>query len=379
MICKQCNNNVPNDSEYCQFCGSAIEKLKKETTNVSEVDKGYSYLELKRWKKAIEVFDSAIVNDNDKARSYIGKLLAKFKCMDLEELTHKRKNLAKFGDFKLAVKYADEEYKNKLKECYKLSNKKRKAKIRKEVIGISVTATFLLVVSSLTYFVFIPFGRNLYYKELLAQGKTEKAVESYTNSIWFEYENKAKELFYDSGVSFVEEKDYKNAQICFDNIRYYKDSYEYWCYSKAKYLWSHKDLEAYDYFVMCKDFLDSSKILETDEYFATINKLQGTWEKAESTIKPKKNQETYNTDYGEWDLSKFHSSNIIGNYDLALPDSMTIDGINVYRDNGYGNYKLVLIGGVINIENIKNDFDGEVILYQDAKTFEHLNYKWNKQ
>ena len=26
MICKQCNNNVPNDSDYCPFCGNVVEK-----------------------------------------------------------------------------------------------------------------------------------------------------------------------------------------------------------------------------------------------------------------------------------------------------------------------------------------------------------------
>ena len=126
MICKQCNNNVPNDSEYCPFCGNIVEKeLPQANTNtISDIDKGYTYLELKEWKKAKEVFDFAIVNNDNKAKAYIGRLLAKLKLSDLVSLSSVNKKLTKFDDFKMAIKYADDNYKDKLiyftgeKICY---------------------------------------------------------------------------------------------------------------------------------------------------------------------------------------------------------------------------------------------------------------------
>lgn len=280
MICKHCSNNVPSDSEYCPFCGNNIEKSIVKTTSVSEIDKGYTYLEMKEWQKAKEIFDFAIVNNDNKSRAYIGRLLVKLKLTDLESLSKLNKKLTTFDDFKLAVKYADEDYKTDLKKCY-LSveqNYQRKSKTKKKFIISTISCISAILILVLSYFVFIPLGRYSYYDKLLSDGNIEKAIKSYSNSNWFEYDEKVKELFYNTGVLLVENKDYKNAELCFNSTSNLKDSKKYSTYCKAQILLANNDLESYCYFNKCRNFLDSNTILETNEYLVLINKLQGTWE-----------------------------------------------------------------------------------------------------
>ena len=72
-------------------------------------------------------------------------------------------------------------------------------------------------------------------------------------------------------------KDYKNAEICFEIIKNYSDSKNYYNYSKAQNLLANNDLESYNYFTDLGDFLDSKEILNTNKYFVMVNKLQGEW------------------------------------------------------------------------------------------------------
>ncbi len=119
----KCNKELPVGSDFCQYCGNQIEKEitvqeefeipknefadREENKKIlkneySKVDKGYKLLELKRWRKATELFESSIVSNQNVSKAYIGKLLAKFKLSDLESLASKSKNLNKYYDFKLA-------------------------------------------------------------------------------------------------------------------------------------------------------------------------------------------------------------------------------------------------------------------------------------
>lgn len=47
MICKNCNSETPNDSEYCSFCGNVVQNVILAGVS-SDLSKGYTYLELKR-------------------------------------------------------------------------------------------------------------------------------------------------------------------------------------------------------------------------------------------------------------------------------------------------------------------------------------------
>lgn len=241
---------------------------------------GYLLLEDGEWEKAKELFDFAIMNNDNKARAYIGRLLAKLKLSNLESLASVNKKLIKFDDFNRAVKYADDNYKQQLRKYYSLVEEKinqKKAKVEKRILISSIVGASMVVLFAITYFVFIPLGRYSYYENLLSNGKITEAIQLFSESEWFEYNGKVKELFYNTGVSLVENKDYINAEFCFDITKDFKDSKKYATYCKAQNLLAENDLESYNYFTECEDFLDSRNILETNKYFIIVNKLQGQW------------------------------------------------------------------------------------------------------
>lgn len=272
MICKQCNNNVPNDSEYCPFCGNIVEKVIVETNAVSDIEKGYTYLELKEWKKAKEIFDFAILNNDNRARAYIGRLLVKLKLSDFASISSVNKKLTKFDDFKMAVKYADDNYKQQLKKYCSLVEDKinqKKAKSKKRIIISSISGVSIVVLLALTYFVFIPLGRFSYYQNLLSNGNIEKATKSFSNSKWFEFDGKVKGLFYDKSIKFIENKEYDKAIECLNECDDYKDSAIIYNYYNGLKLYNIQAYEkAIPFFEKSKDYKDSEvKYLYSKAYF----------------------------------------------------------------------------------------------------------------
>ncbi len=272
MICKNCNSEIPNDSEYCSFCGNVAESV-ISLNSASGLKKGYTYLELKQWKDAEQFFRNAIIDGDNKSEAYIGKMLARYKADSIENFAASGKKFISDDDFKLALKYADGEYAEYLKKCA-LSGAKKSKKI---TIIVSSICAFVMVVALLSYFVLIPLNRISNYQNLLADGKVQEAVKSYTGSKWFEYDQKAKDLFYENGLKLVEVKDYKKAKICFEITNGYADNEKYLDYCKAQNLLADNDLESYNYFTELGDFLDSKEILNTNKYFVMVNKLQGEW------------------------------------------------------------------------------------------------------
>lgn len=331
MICKQCNNNMPNDSEYCPFCGNIVEKeLPQANTNtISDVDKGYTYLELKEWKKAKEIFDFAIVNNDNKARAYIGRLLAKLKLSDLASLSSVNKKLTKFDDFKTAVKYADDNYKQQLKKYYSLVEDKinqKKAKSKKRAIISSISGVSLIVLLVLTYFVFIPLGRFSYYQKLLSDGKIEKATKSYTDSKWFEYDGKVKELFYNNAIKLLENKEYDKAIECLKECDNYKDSETLYNYYNGLKLYNNQAYQkAMKSFKKSKGYKDSNvKYLYSKAFFEIEEKDYSlAYETFDSLIKKGEKVEEskeYNFCKGVQsnNISEVkHHLNLCGDYDLA--------------------------------------------------------------
>ena len=199
MICKQCNNNVPNDSEYCPFCGNIIEKIIVRSVPVSDIEKGYTYLELKDWKKAKEIFDFAIVNNDNKAKAYIGRLLAKLKISDLASLTSVNKKLTKFDDFKMALKYADDNYSQQLKKYYSLVEEQinqKKAKLKKRIkVTLKISLGLVICLS-------VAFGGFVGYTNIISP------MIQYSQANKFLNEGK-----YDEAIKKFEElKSYKNSE-----------------------------------------------------------------------------------------------------------------------------------------------------------------------
>lgn len=371
MICNQCNNTIPADSEFCSYCGNMIKKQLQK----SNVEKGFAYLELKQWDKANALFDASIVDGADKSRAYIGRLLSRLRLAEFSALATVKKDLLKYDDFQMALKYADAEYEEQLNNCLEQNDKtrkERKAKRKKRAV-ISCAAIFCVaVLAVLSYYVAIPYGRFTYYKNQLAKGNAQKAAKAYTNSRWFEYDNKAKELFYQFGVDFTESENYKEAEACFAVTKGYKDSENYYNYCKGRALLDNEDLDSYNYFIKCRGFLDTDTILTANTYLSQLEILQGEWH--HPTIKMWKSEAEYlrymrSKGYVEVD-GKFYIPEIykpnsdagmlLSSYDEYKPeDYLKIKGNSIKGKSDKG--KLIIRDGKIrmNFESLKVYNEGE--------------------
>lgn len=348
MICRQCNNNVPNGSEYCPFCGNIVETI--QTNRISDIEKGYTYLELKEWKKAKETFNLAVLNNDNKARAYIGRLLAKLKLSDSASLSSLNKKLTEFDDFKMAVKYADDNYKQQLKSYYLSVEEKiakKRAKSKKRAIRFSISCVSLVIFLSLAYFVSGP-------------------------------------ILYKQGISLVNSKNYENAEYYFHITKNFKDSNKYYTYCKAQNLLAENDLESYNYFTECKDFLDSENILKTNEYFILVNKLQGEWYYPGQTEEEKEEElkEIRNSgDYYEVDGSFYDKSFYASYEELIL--AIESKGKMIRGSVLFSSHKpeKIEIRGVDNLGIIENKGVGYKI-YEDGTQIEFVDdthFKWMGQ
>lgn len=198
--------------------------MKKE--EVSYLEKGYSYLELKKWKEAIKEFDLSIVNKESKAEAYMGRVLAKLKLSSLEDLEKCKKSFYKDSDFKYALKYADEEYKKQLEEYEK--NNKRYSKYRKDKrIIFSVILCIVLILAVIVTFFAYP---NLKFQMQYNKIKNAKVGDVVKFGTYEQDANKknGKEPieWMVSEVDLVRDKVLLLSEYALDTIKYY-DDYEY--------------------------------------------------------------------------------------------------------------------------------------------------------
>lgn len=249
---------------------------------------------------------------------------------------------------------------------------------KKRISGISfVCIISVVILSVLAYCIFVPFGRNYYYKSLVANGELDKAIKSYNNSKWFEYDEKAKDLFYESSLEFIKTNDYKTAENYFETLKDYKDGEKYYNYCKAQNLLADNDLKAYDYFVKLDDFLDCKKIIETNEHFITLNKLQGEWKCPETPLSDIDNYmlgEGYTIESKSGVYIK-HKNSIVSfkiKRETVHENSIKIDGstvggfvngkfeidssgkINIHCNDGLWTYLELNEDGTISLDNVTN-------------------------
>ncbi len=225
MICKNCNREIPNDSEYCSFCGNVAESV-ISSNSASGLKKGYTYLELKQWNDAEQFFREAIINDENTAEAYIGKMLARYKADSIENLAASGKKFSSDDDFKFAVKYADSEYANKLMqydaECSKnAKNKTLTFSIFVSAISICVAIAILLVT------VIIPKAK---YNDALNNAtnllEIKKYDEAYTILEEIGNTKLIKESKYNRALELYNNGDYANSYFLFLGSRGYSDTNE---------------------------------------------------------------------------------------------------------------------------------------------------------
>ena len=198
--------------------------------NVSAIlDRAFIHLEAKEWKKANRLFEETLKINPRLSDAYLGKCMIDLHIDKKEAIVQKGKSALNNKNFKLALRFADGSQKESLQSLFnkiKEDIKKRKAKNKKVISIISVILSCLITLSSLIYFVGIPYGRYLWYKSLLSDGEIVKATTSYNSSTWFEYKGKVEELFYIKGLKAIEENRLIDAENLLESIPEYKDTTE---------------------------------------------------------------------------------------------------------------------------------------------------------
>ena len=271
MVCRGCNKNIPDDSVFCPYCHHKTEDAA-----------GRRYLDEGKWRAARAHFDFEL-SQRETAEAHIGRMLADFKLQELEQVVTRPERLLKNKDFAAALALSGGAYREKLEKYASFAGEKqaeRKRRRRKRLIAAAVTAAAAAVLSSAAFFAVIPGIRYLYYEKLISDGKCEKAVASYSGSDLFEFDGAVRKLFYDKGKELAGKGGFEKAGPLFDALEdSYKDSRQYYYYCHAKVLWADEDLEAYDYFIACGDFLDAEEILSNEESFAALTSIQGNWKR----------------------------------------------------------------------------------------------------
>ncbi len=200
------------------------------SNNISAIlDRAFIRLESKEWAKANRLFEDALKINAHVSDAYLGKCMVDLHIDNKDAIVKKGKSVLNNKNFKLALRLAEGSQKESLQSLsnkIKEDTKKRKAKNKKVISKIAIILSCLIVLSSLTYFIGIPFGRYLWYKSLLSDGKIAKATKSYNSSIWFEYKDKVEELFYNKGLKSIEDNQLIDAENLLESIPEYKDSTE---------------------------------------------------------------------------------------------------------------------------------------------------------
>lgn len=225
MICKNCNSEIPNDSEYCSFCGNVVQSTVSSNA-LFDLSKGYTYLELKQWNDAEQFFRNAVIDGDNTAEAYIGKMLARYKADSIESLAASGKKFSSDDDFKLAVKYADSEYAEKLMQ-YDAECSKR-AKNKTLVFSIFVSAVSICVaIAILLVTVIIPKAK---YKDALNNATDLLEAKEYeaAYAILEEIGNieLVKESKYSRASELYNNGDYVNSYFLFLESRGYSDANE---------------------------------------------------------------------------------------------------------------------------------------------------------
>ncbi len=225
MICKNCNKEIPNDSEYCSFCGNVVESV-IPSNNTLGLERGYTYLELKQWNDAEQFFRAAVIDGENKAEAYIGKMLARYKTDSIESLAASGKKFSSDDDFKFAVKYADAEYAKKLMQYDAECSKRAKNKTLAFSFIVSVAA-ICVVVSILLVEIIVPKAKyNAALNNAVDLLELKKYDEAYTILEEIGNVELIKENKYNRALELYNSGDYANSYFLFLQSRGYSDTNE---------------------------------------------------------------------------------------------------------------------------------------------------------
>ena len=127
MNCNTCKNLIPDDSEFCPFCGNKIIHIVAENSESGTplhsykpdalLKRAFLFIEEMRFDKADAYIEEVLNQEPENAEAYLAKLLMDFKVADLDELSNLGEAFDKNMNYKRAFRYGDDSLKKKLTDA----------------------------------------------------------------------------------------------------------------------------------------------------------------------------------------------------------------------------------------------------------------------
>ena len=131
--CNTCANSIPDDSEFCPFCGNKVIHIVEESLTQEEsllsiqpdvlIKRAFLFLEEGAFDKADNYIEAALNQDPENADAYLAKLMMDLKVSSIEELSTIGERIDDNINYKRALRYGDDELKEKLETAHKESVK----------------------------------------------------------------------------------------------------------------------------------------------------------------------------------------------------------------------------------------------------------------
>jgi len=145
LNCNSCSKLIPDDSEFCPFCGNKIIKKAVTLSENSEqlhlyqpealLKRAFLLLEEGLFDKADAYLEAVLNQDPENAEAYLGKLLLDLRISSVDELSNVYETFDHNINYKRALIYGDEKLKEKLiivhKDCMFAITKREEERIEK--------------------------------------------------------------------------------------------------------------------------------------------------------------------------------------------------------------------------------------------------------
>lgn len=272
MICPLCNKNLPDDSEFCQYCGAKI-----SLNNLQ---------------------------DNPQVQQQIAfdKLNPNTTSMVNDEIQVKNKAKSQKPPEKRYCKICGGLIDNKTKKCTSCGKQYSRVKIGRILIGLLITAVVAVGIYTAVLFTYmIPMDKYDVAMDLL---KTERYDEAYSAleelGTFNNANNKANESRYDRAMVLFESEKYDEAFELFVDAGSYSDAQEMAKeskYLKAKNLYNAKKYdESNPIFEDLGDYKDSASLIYYHKYVTEEYVTPTCTEKGYRVLKCTHCEDTYKED-----------------------------------------------------------------------------------
>ncbi len=151
--CNICANSIPNDSEFCPFCGNKVVHIIEEPMTQGEsllsiqpdvlLKRAFLFLEEGDFERADNYIEATLNQEPENAEAYLAKLMIDLRVSTIEEFSNVGEPFDNNINYKRALRYGDEELKEKLttahKESVNLQEQKRFEKIYSQAISLMMS------------------------------------------------------------------------------------------------------------------------------------------------------------------------------------------------------------------------------------------------